>query len=223
MEGLSHSGSAPHSHCGGGGPIPPRSKNICYNKLVSVLFGQSIYFFIIALILAVLEIQIEGPYGWAAKLPTWRPGEQNWFSRFVKKISKGEELTGYHLVLTIFLLLIFHWPYIWFSKWSFANEFLLIGFFIFFTVVWDFLWFVLNPHHSLRSFGPAQATWHKEWWFGRLPVKYVTGTFLSGFLFVVAALIGGNSFMSGLINFLIFFGINLVLTFITILLYPRAF
>ena len=30
------------------------------------------YFFLIALILAHLEIQIEGPHGWAQKLPTWR-------------------------------------------------------------------------------------------------------------------------------------------------------
>ena len=30
------------------------------------------YFFFIAFILAHLEIQIEGPHGWAEKLPTWR-------------------------------------------------------------------------------------------------------------------------------------------------------
>jgi len=36
---------------------------------------QSIYLFVVALVLAFLEVQIEGKHGWASKLPTWKPGE----------------------------------------------------------------------------------------------------------------------------------------------------
>ena len=38
------------------------------------------YFFLIAFFLAHLEIQIEGPHGWAEKLPTWSPPHQPHFN-----------------------------------------------------------------------------------------------------------------------------------------------
>ena len=62
------------------------------------------YFFFIAFILAHLEIQIEGPHGWAEKLPTWRwdgPGVRRWF---------GKPVTGYHLCLVTCILLFLHVP-----------------------------------------------------------------------------------------------------------------
>jgi len=33
----------------------------------------NIYIFVMATVLALLEIQIEGANGWARNLPTWRP------------------------------------------------------------------------------------------------------------------------------------------------------
>jgi hypothetical protein len=62
------------------------------------------YFFVIALVLAHLEIQIEGPHGWAEKLPTWRwdtPGVRRWV---------GKPVTGYHVCLVTCLLLLLHVP-----------------------------------------------------------------------------------------------------------------
>jgi len=38
-----------------------------------------VYFYIIAIFLAILEIQIEGKHGWAEKLPTWRPRPGSFF------------------------------------------------------------------------------------------------------------------------------------------------
>src|SRR5437667_4141 len=61
------------------------------SRLMTLVMGA--YFFFIAFILAHLEIQIEGPYGWAEKLPTWRwdsPRVRRWF---------GKPVTGYHLCL----------------------------------------------------------------------------------------------------------------------------
>lgn len=182
---------------------------------------QTVYFFLMALVLAVLEIQIEGPHGWAAKLPTWRPGLSHWLGRFLHRVTGGEEATGYHLALDAVLLLFFHWPYVWFHTWSLANELYLLGFFVWFTVLWDFLWFVLNPHHSLRDFGPAQATWHKAW-VGRVPVKYLVGTAISAGLFLTVGYLGGD-ITQGVIEFILFFSINALLTVGTIFLYPRTF
>ena len=65
---------------------------------MSIAIGA--YFFLIAFILAHLEIQIEGPHGWAEKLPTWRwdsPGVRRWF---------GKPVTGYHLCLVTLILLV---------------------------------------------------------------------------------------------------------------------
>ncbi|MDD3101842.1 MAG: hypothetical protein PHE59_01720 [Patescibacteria group bacterium] len=189
---------------------------------MNVILLQSIYFFLMSFALAVLEIQIEGPNGWAAKIPTWRPGNAHWLGRLFKKVNKGEELTGYHLVLIIFLLLMFHWPYLWFAKWSLANELLLMGFFVFFTVVWDFLWFILNPHHSLKKFGPLQATWHKVW-IGRLPIKYAVGAIAAAALFCLASFVSGISLLIGLENFLILAAVNVFFTLLTIIFYPKTF
>lgn len=56
---------------------------------MSLAIGAS--FFLIPLVLAHLEIQIEGSHGWAEKLPTWR-----WDSRAVRRWF-GKPVTGYHL------------------------------------------------------------------------------------------------------------------------------
>src|SRR5215475_6361939 len=66
--------------------------------------GIGAYFFLIAFILAHLEIQIEGPHGWAEKLPTWR-----WDGRFVRRWF-GKPVTGYHLCLVTLILLFLHVP-----------------------------------------------------------------------------------------------------------------
>jgi len=41
-----------------------------------------VYFYLIGFFLAILEIQIEGEHGWAAKLPTWRPPKESKIAKF---------------------------------------------------------------------------------------------------------------------------------------------
>ena len=68
---------------------------------------MGLYFFAIAFVLAQLEIQIEGPHGWAAKLPTWRldgPRVLRW---------AGKPITGYHVFLMTFILLFIHLPMVY--------------------------------------------------------------------------------------------------------------
>ena len=44
---------------------------------------------------------------------------------------------------------------------------------IFFWVIEDFLWFVLNPHYGLRKFKPQFIWWHAHSWLWIMPRDYV--------------------------------------------------
>ena len=57
------------------------------------------FLFVLALILAELEVQIEGPAGWAEKLPTWRAKEGKWYSKGFQKMLSNKPMTGYHLAM----------------------------------------------------------------------------------------------------------------------------
>lgn len=178
-----------------------------------------VYLFIIAVVLAVLEIQIEGAHGWAEKLPTWRPGEHNILNRVFRMLAHGKDITGYHLALHIMLFLFFHMPFVFGMYWSWQMELEILSLFTIFFLVWDFLWFVLNPHHSLKDFGPQKIKWHKKWW-GRVPVDYPMGVLFGFVLFL--PLIYVNPVVYGM-KFVLILAVNIVLTLLTILLYPKAY
>ena len=112
--------------------------------------------------LAALEIQIEGKHGWAAKLPTFR----------LKKKMGEKPITGYHIFIILFTLIIFHFP-LFFTFWSWKKEALILGAFIFMWTLEDLLWFVLNPHYGLAKFNKNNKDiwWHKSWLLG-LPSFY---------------------------------------------------
>ena len=123
-----------------------------------------LFIFIIsaATTLSALEVQIEGKDGWAARLPTFR----------LKKKMGEKPITGYHLFILSFTLIIFHFP-LFFTCWSLKKEFLLLGAYIFMWTLEDFLWFVLNPHYGLRKFNKNNPDiwWHQSWFAG-LPTFY---------------------------------------------------
>ena len=128
------------------------------------------YFFVIALVLAHLEIQIEGPHGWAEKLPTWRwdtPGVRRWV---------GKPVTGYHVCLVTCLLLLLHVPQFYDASWE--READLLSMFFFLTVTWDFLWFACNRHYGVGRFRKGQIWWFPAWTFG-VPRPYFISTVLS--------------------------------------------
>ena len=107
----------------------------------------NIYIFILAVVLAILEIQIEGPNGWAKNLPTWRPAADKWYIRMYVKFMSGREATGYHITMFSFVFLIFNLPYFFGLDINWNNWLRTASFFLIFVVLWDFLWFVLNPHY----------------------------------------------------------------------------
>jgi len=133
--------------------------------------AMGIYFFAIAYVLAQLEIQIEGPHGWAEKLPTWR-----WDSPAVLRWA-GKPITGYHFYLLTFILLFIHVPVVS-QGWSVEREGETMSLFFLLAVFWDFLWFVCNPHFGLARFNAANVWWFKKWFLG-LPASYFTGLLLS--------------------------------------------
>lgn len=126
------------------------------------------YLFAAAFVFARLEIQIEGPHGWAANLPTWRIN-----NRWTKIFYGSRPLTGYHLWMQIFVLLLVHCPFtLGFVDWSWRPELRVIGFTILFFIVEDFLWFVLNPAYGLRRFRKQHIWWHAPTWWWIMPRDY---------------------------------------------------
>jgi hypothetical protein len=117
---------------------------------------------------AKVEIEIEGPHGWAASLPTWRIS-----NRWTKIFYGNRPLTGYHLWLQIFVLLMAHAPFgLFYSPWSWAAELRTIGFVIVFFLIEDFLWFVLNPAYGIRRFRREHIWWHEPTWWWIMPRDY---------------------------------------------------
>lgn len=134
------------------------------------LLFTNFYIFLMATVLAVLEIQIEGEAGWAKNLPTWRPKE-GWFVKIYSKLASGRELTGYHLTMFVFVALILHLPYAFGLPITVNHELRTISYYFIFLILWDFLWFVLNPSYPLSRFKKEHILWHPNW-FLFAPVDY---------------------------------------------------
>ncbi|MFH1173145.1 MAG: hypothetical protein V1692_01285 [bacterium] len=142
------------------------------------LLITNIYLFIMAVVLAVLEIQIEGAQGWAGNLPAWKPRPTNWLAKVYRKLMNGKELTGYHLMMFGFVFLVFHLPYVFGLALNLDNWLKTLSLFFIFLILWDFLWFVLNPHYPLKKFKKEHIIWHKRW-FWLMPIDYYFGLILS--------------------------------------------
>jgi hypothetical protein len=145
---------------------------------------MGLYFFAIAFVLAHLEIQIEGAHGWAEKLPTWRwqtPRVLRWV---------GKPVTGYHVFLLLFILLLLHLPMMYVG-FSLEREVEIVSLFCLLAVFWDFLWFVCNPHFGLARFSVGHVWWFKSWTL-RLPTCYLMGLGLSLLIYATTGpLVGG--------------------------------
>jgi hypothetical protein len=145
--------------------------------------AMGLYFFAIAFVLAQLEIQIEGPHGWAERLPTWR-----WQSPAVLRWA-GKPITGYHVFLMLFILLFIHLPMVYVG-FTLEREAEILSLFSLFSVVWDFLWFVCNPHYGLARFRPGQVWWFKTWILGA-PSAYWSGLVSSVAIYAAAGFLPG--------------------------------
>ena len=126
-----------------------------------MLFNLAVYIvsaLVLGIIFALLEIQIEGKDGWAANLPCWRK-EKGW----LVKLLGGRPITGYHILMIGFVILMFHFPFL-FAEWKVKTELLILGMLFEFFLFEDFFWFALNPHYGLKKFKKGEIWWHKRWW-----------------------------------------------------------
>ena len=130
-----------------------------------MLAAYEVYTLMLAADLALWEIQIEGKNGWASSLPCWRK-EKGWIVR----ILGGRPWTGYHAYMVLFLVLMFHFPFL-FTDWQLKKEILVWGLFFELMLVEDFLWFIFNPHYGLKKFKKSEIWWHPTWW-GPVPDFY---------------------------------------------------
>ena len=120
--------------------------------------------------LACIEIEIEGGYGWVQRLPTW------WLSRGIVgriyAIAMGHRpLTGYHVFAFTIPLLILHLPYTMGVEWTLGEELRTIATFFALAVIWDYLWFVLNPAYTVARFKRGNVWWFEVPWIWRFPLR----------------------------------------------------
>ena len=123
-----------------------------------------------ALVLALVEIEVEGAYGWAEKLPTpYRVSGP--LARLFGLVLGGKPLTGYNLLMFASTLLAFHLPLAFGAPWTAATELALLAAWVSWSALWDFLWFLLNPAYGWRRFRRGNVWWHRRWLW-RLPLDY---------------------------------------------------
>lgn len=133
--------------------------------------AYAVYLFVLATILSLIEIQIEGNDGWADMLPCWHPRPENWAVKLYSRIIGGKEVTGYHIFLNIFLFVVLHLPFFTGVKWGFAKEMEVFSLYFLFWICEDFLWFLWNDWYGLKRFHRETILWHKHW-IGPVPRDY---------------------------------------------------
>lgn len=166
------------------------------------MITTAIFIFILGLLLALVEIEIEGRNGWAEKLPTWYK-TKGFVTRVFSFFNSGKPMTGYHLFLQLFVLLLFHFHFFLGVEWSLGGELVALSLHSLFLFIWDYLWFILNPHYGVRNFRKTNVWWFSKssWFLGFIPSDYLKAVFGS-FLFAYgASLLGVYSLFSFLTVF----------------------
>jgi hypothetical protein len=140
----------------------------------------ALFWFSFALLIAAVEIESEGKWGWAEKAPTWYRVD-GVAAKIYGALMSGKPLTGYHLVMFIFPLFIFHIPFFAGVQWTVKRELMACAMYFAWCPLWDFLWFVLNPHYGIANFSKANVWWHAKsiWVAGLFPVDYLVAWIVS--------------------------------------------
>jgi hypothetical protein len=137
-----------------------------------------LFLFGYALLFALVEIEIEGPHGWAERLPTWFRITTP-VARFYGLFMRGKPLTGYHAVMFVLPLWSFHLGFFGGVPWSWPAEAATLSAYMAWVVTWDLLWFLWNPRFGWGRFRQGQVWWHGRTWIGRFPVDYWSALVLS--------------------------------------------
>jgi hypothetical protein len=154
--------------------------------------GRTILLWFWALGLAGIEIEIEGGYGWAERLPTWFLN-RGLTGRVYRTVMGHRPLTGYHVYAFAIPMLILHLPFVAGVHWTLAGELRTIATYFALAVVWDYLWFVLNPAYTVRRFRRGNVWWFEVPWIWRFPLDYYVGIAVSVGLAALAAWSAGDT------------------------------
>jgi hypothetical protein len=154
-----------------------------------MLLITSIFIFLIALIFALFEIEIEGKHGWAQNNPTWKKQ-----IKIISYLTGNKPLTGYHLFMLIFIFLMFHIGFIFNAPWTLALELQIISYFIIFIILEDILWFIFNPYYGIKNYKKSKIWWHKDcnWVFGIFPIFYIYAIFSTTILIYISSILQNN-------------------------------
>ena len=171
----------------------------------------ALFWFILALLLAMVEIEIEGKFGWAEKLPTWY--RKSGCFKSISYIWSKKPQTGYHLFMISFLVLIFHAGFFLGLNWNLEKELEILSIFFIFIVIWDFLWFVLNLAYTIKNFKKSKIWWYSTsyWVLGLFPIDYLYSLVISLILAYFAGI---------LVYQLELIGLFILFTFIAIVVAP---
>jgi len=141
--------------------------------------------FILAFIFAAAEIEEEGPKAWAQGFPTWRrtKKDKGWLGKFSKHLKRP--ITGYHFFFFMIPFFLFHIQFIFAAvwnideAWTWDKELYVLSIYCSWCIIWDFLWFILNPHFTLKKFKKEFLFWYEGKWIWRISIDYLGGFFLS--------------------------------------------
>jgi hypothetical protein len=153
--------------------------------------ARTLLLFFWAFGLAGIEIEIEGGYGWAERLPTWFR-KRGPVGRTYGLAMGRRPLTGYHVYAFTIPMLVLHLPFVYGVDWTLARELATIATYFALAVVWDYLWFVLNPAYTVRRFTRGKVWWFEVPWIWRFPLDYFAGIGLSVALAALAAWAAGD-------------------------------
>jgi hypothetical protein len=137
---------------------------------------NSIFWFVLALIFAAIEIESEGKDGWAEKAPTWYR-TTGWAARIYGLAMPGKPLTGYHAFMFFMPIMVFHAQFFLGMEWTLSRELMVWALYFAWAPLWDYTWFLLNPYYGLKNFRRDKVWWHaKSYWVcGRFPLDYLKG------------------------------------------------
>lgn len=146
---------------------------------MALQIGSILFWSLFAAVIACVEIESEGRYGWAEKMPTWYRTTGFW-GRLYGLLMNGKPLTGYHAFMFFFPVLLFHAHFLMGVPWTGAGELKAWALYFAWCPLWDYFWFVLNPHYAGR-FTKDGVWWHarSRWIFGMFPLDYAAALAIS--------------------------------------------
>lgn len=130
-------------------------------------------------------------------------------------------MTGYHLLMFLLPMLIFHSGFFFGLKWTPITELMIWSLYFSFDQIWDLLWFILNPYYTISRFKKENIWWYKKsyWVANLIPFDYVSSWLLSVGFGLMASLLSANfSYLTEVgLRFVVFS----VLIFLTTIFAPR--